>query len=997
MRTDAPFARLPVRVDLDALAYEVEQLPAASWRARPDGTEVVPLLSPRGNPEDPSPYGPMGPTPHLAELPYARQVLAGLGTVLGRARLVRTPAGHDPRPSAADAHYRWDRVSVHFPVVTEPAAQMRAGGATRALAAGEAWVVDGWAEPHVHNPGARPVTHLVVDTVGAPELWELVDRGRTHPDAAPRGIPNRLGADPDLPLETVNRSPVMTPWELDRILDGVAAALGSTEPGAAAELAALLGPIRQAWHGAWARHGDEPSGWATFASLRDDASRALLGLEGRAALPDGLDVAEAVRALVVDPAVAPDVLSATVTPRRRRSRRIERPVVLVAPPCSGSRLLAETLARAPGLSSIRADHRHLVDSLPSLAPSGRGWSSNRLTERDVTGPVVDSLHHLFEQNARDRDGNRPSGPLRILTFGTAAALQVPFLAELLPDATFVYLYRDARETVSLMLDAWRAGTEVTYPDLPGWEQPQWSFLLTDGWRDLTAAPLAEVVARQWATATATLLDDLEALPPHRWCVASFDRFVDDPASEVGVLVAHLGLDWDIDLTVDPPARPSTESPHPDRWRRNAEELEAMWDLVAPVARRAHDVFADPPRTTPVAPVLSADADRPRRVQRLSSAPPAPPSDAPPGLAGAPVVGGEGPVAGPAAPSTDAAAPLRSVHTKSLAALLQELGSSLLVSTYQSGRVIVVRPDGDRVNTHFRSFPAPMGMAMHRDLLALGTRQGVWVYQDQPAVGEKLEPKGRHDACYLPRTHHVTGDIRIHDIAFAGGELWIANTRFSCLATLDGHHSFVPRWLPPFITTLAAEDRCHLNGLAVVDDEVRYVSALGVSDEAGGWREHKASGGVVVDVPSGEVVLRGLSMPHSPRWHEGRLWILESGKGTIGVADLEAGTVDTVAHLPGFTRGLAFAGPYAFVGLSQVREHVFGGIPLTEDLDQRVCGVWVVDTRGGEVVGFLRFEGAVQEIYDVQLLAGRRWPEVVEPGAEVVSGSFVLSPEALALT
>ena len=139
------------------------------------------------------------------------------------------------------------------------------------------------------------------------------------------------------------------------------------------------------------------------------------------------------------------------------------------------------------------------------------------------------------------------------------------------------------------------------------------------------------------------------------------------------------------------------------------------------------------------------------------------------------------------------------------------------------------------------------------------------------------------------------------------------------------------------------------------------------------------------------------MPHSPRWHDGRLWVLESGKGTLSVADLDAGTVETVAHLPGFTRGLAFAGPYAFVGLSQVREHLFGGIPLTEDLDQRVCGVWVVDTRSGEIVGFLRFEGAVQEIYDVQLLRGRRWPEIVEPGAELVSGCFVLSDEALQST
>ncbi len=213
----------------------------------------------------------------------------------------------------------------------------------------------------------------------------------------------------------------------------------------------------------------------------------------------------------------------------------------------------------------------------------------------------------------------------------------------------------------------------------------------------------------------------------------------------------------------------------------------MWSSVRPVALRARQMFADPPRVRPVAPVSSADeASDPANDDR----------------------------------------PLRSVHTQSLAELLRDLHSSLLVSTYQSGQVIVVRPDGDRVNTHFRSFPSPMGMAMADDLLALGTAQGVWVYQDQPEVGAKLEPNGRHDACFMPRTHHVTGDVQIHEIAFVGSELWIVNTRFSCLATLDGRHSFVPRWRPPFISALAAEDRCHLNGITVVDGEVRYATALG---------------------------------------------------------------------------------------------------------------------------------------------------------------------------
>jgi uncharacterized protein (TIGR03032 family) len=189
------------------------------------------------------------------------------------------------------------------------------------------------------------------------------------------------------------------------------------------------------------------------------------------------------------------------------------------------------------------------------------------------------------------------------------------------------------------------------------------------------------------------------------------------------------------------------------------------------------------------------------------------------------------------------------------------------------------------------------------------------------------------------------------------------------------------------------DRCHLNGLCVIDDEPRFVTALGETDAPGGWRENKASGGILIDVETGETVLSGLSMPHSPRWFDGRLWLLESGKGTLSVADLEAGTIETVAELPGFTRGLLFAGGLAFVGLSQVRETAtFGGLPLMERLEERLCGLWAVNPVSGQIVGFLRFEELVQEVFDVALLPGLRYPEIAEEGSDAATNSFVL-PEA----
>jgi uncharacterized protein (TIGR03032 family) len=356
-------------------------------------------------------------------------------------------------------------------------------------------------------------------------------------------------------------------------------------------------------------------------------------------------------------------------------------------------------------------------------------------------------------------------------------------------------------------------------------------------------------------------------------------------------------------------------------------------------------------------------------------------------------------AAPEAAQPPPAASLRAVHTPNFPALLRGLGGSLLVTTYQAGKLVMVRDEGDHLNTHFRTFQAPMGLALHGERLAIGTTVQVWEYVDVPAVTAKLEPPGRHDACFLPRDCHVTGNIQIHEMAWgAGEELWVVNTRFSCLCTIDRSASFTPRWRPPFVTALEPTDRCHLNGLAVVDGRPRYVTALGRTDAPAGWRENKAKGGILMDVASGELLAEGLSMPHSPRWYAGRLWVCESGAGTLGFVDPRTGRYEAIAATPGFTRGLDFAGNLAFVGLSQVRETaVFSGIPITERLkaEERTCGVCVVDLVRGEPIALLRFEEGVQEVFAVQVLPGRRYPELVNDDAKLLENSFVVPDAALA--
>jgi uncharacterized protein (TIGR03032 family) len=359
-----------------------------------------------------------------------------------------------------------------------------------------------------------------------------------------------------------------------------------------------------------------------------------------------------------------------------------------------------------------------------------------------------------------------------------------------------------------------------------------------------------------------------------------------------------------------------------------------------------------------------------------------------------------------APNVPPQAPLRAVHTPNFPELLRSLRASLLVTTYQAGKLVMVRDEGDHLNTHFRAFGAPMGLAVNGNRLAIGTKFQVWEFVDVPAVIAKLEPPSRHDACFLPRSCHVTGNIQIHEMAWgAGNELWVVNTRFSCLCTLDGSASFAPRWRPPFVSALEPTDRCHLNGVAMEGGRARYVTALGETDTPAGWRTNKAKGGILMDVESGAVLTRGLSMPHSPRWYGGRLWVCESGAGTLGYVDMNGGKYNPIAEMPGFTRGLDFAGgnspggrALAFVGLSQVRESaVFSGIPITERLPaaERTCGVCVVDLTSGNVVALLRFESGVEEIFAITVLPGKRYPDLINDDEKILGNSFTVPDEALA--
>ena len=947
MRLPHEFVRLPLSFDAARLAGEIELFEESNWRPHPQGypgNSALPLIAVNGNPDDDEVKGPMRPTPHLDRCPYLRQVLAAFHAVWGRTRLMRID-GNAEATAHCDTNYYWTQhARVHVPIVTTGDVRFLCGDAAVNMRAGEAWIFDTWRVHNVVNPHPARRVHLVADTIGSAAFSALVERGMREEAAT------HIAYDPlravTLAMESFNHPIVMSPAELH---DMIALVL-ETAPGDVGELRAVLLALHADWRAAHARFGETREGFPLYRQLLDRAEASLLPLAGQIRLRNRVDAVDAVRNVVLQPALHD---SAPRPQPRARTRRLERPIFLVCSPRSGSTLFFETLAQSPTVWTVGGESHAVIESVPSLHPAQRQFHSNRLDASDATPDVVAHLERSFLAALRNRDGQSPSpraAGLRLLEKTPKNSLRVPFLAEAFPDARFVYLYRDMRDTISSMLDAWRSGKFVTYPALPGWEGPPWSLLLTPGWRELSGKTLAEIVAAQWATATRYLLDDLEQLPPDRWCVAGYDALVANPQQECERLAQFLEIDWDRALTAPLPLSRTTLTP-PDRekWKHNAEDLQVALPLVAEVAERARNLFADPPKT-------------PRRRGPQPQA------------------------------SSQAATDFRSVFTRSFPELLENIRSSLLISTYQSGRLIVARAVDGKLNTHFRAFASPMGIAVTPQSLTLGTKNFVWHFRHHPGIASSLDD-GRTDAAYVPMAAYGTGDIRIHELAYTSNEVVFVNTRFSCLAVLDRVHSFREVWRPPFITELAAEDRCHLNGLAVIDGAVRYVTALGESNVKEGWRAAKASGGIVIDVLSNQIIASGLSMPHSPRWHDDRLWVLESGEGRLCTVDATTGAKTIVAEVPGFTRGLAFAGPYAFIGLSQVRERVFDGIPIARH-PERSCGVWLVDTRNGKTVGFVRFERSVQEIFDVQLLAGIRHPDVLEPADDQTGAAFVLPPDSV---
>ncbi|MGP9802089.1 TIGR03032 family protein [Rheinheimera sp. NSM] len=346
-------------------------------------------------------------------------------------------------------------------------------------------------------------------------------------------------------------------------------------------------------------------------------------------------------------------------------------------------------------------------------------------------------------------------------------------------------------------------------------------------------------------------------------------------------------------------------------------------------------------------------------------------------------------------AADSALQVEYSQSGGLVTLLTQLSVSLAVSSYQAGLLYLIgrNPMGG-LNVHEAAMPKPMGLSWHENgqLILAG---GMEILRFENILGPHERLNGSFDACFVPRNVHTTGRLDAHDVGVASdGQVIFVNTRFNCLATLSSRHSFTPIWLPPFIDRIVDEDRCHLNGLAMRDGKPAFVTAVSRSNTVDGWRDRRVGGGVVVEVQTGRIVCDGLSMPHSPRWHDGRLWLLNSGTGELGVVEglgregehsgSQIGHFRPVAFCPGFLRGLAFCGNYAIVALSKPRYKRFEGLPLEQRLKEADsspwCGVQIIDLKTGSCVEWFRIDGDVAELYDVEILPGFHSPMALSLGS-----------------
>lgn len=619
------FQQTALNLPLSSLLQEVAQWEDGAWSAQATGglgkTEAIPLVSVGGTVNDDFAIaGPLHATPALLASPHLYRVLRGLGVPLGRCRLLRLPAQAETPTQADHSYHGWRYQPLHLPLITDPAVLWYCDDRPQPFGVGALWQFDHHRRYRWVNGSDRPALHVVIEVPIGTDTTAL---GLAGPIALPGdpvrdrdGVPSR----DSLPLVPYCFQ-VLTADEVHHLLGTLRQDLDQGQPRtpeAQQQLAVALDRFGQAWQRAFEHFGHDRRGELTYQSLILELKDAVGRLLNRSLDPQGPG-RWAWTVLTSQLTTAPRPVLRKLDKRLLVKRsaqvfelpapeavpRFDRPIFIISTPRAGSTLLYETLSQFPDLWSIGEESHDAIEGIPELHPAAQGYQSNRLTATAATPALTQLLKQRFTQQLQDRHGeaylgldpaHRPAS-IRFLEKTPKNALRVPFLWAMFPDSRFIFLYREAKENISSLMEGWRSRRFIAYRNLPGWAAGDWSFFLPPDWPTLAEATVAEIAARQWAVANGQILADLEEINPEHWCFVPYAELVRHPRQTLHRISKFAQLSWDADLDAKvadtlPVSKMTLSAPSPDKWRKNGQDILAVLPQIQPLIDRLEKLYVD---------------------------------------------------------------------------------------------------------------------------------------------------------------------------------------------------------------------------------------------------------------------------------------------------------------------------------------------------------------------------------------------------------------------
>ena len=620
MRLDCEFIKLPITFNVQRLVTEAQQFCEADWDRHPlryDGNSALVLVSQGGKRNNAS-YGAMGATSFLEQCPYIQQVMLSMNTVIGRSRLMRL-APTKVVPPHADTDYIWrNRVRIHIPIVTHSEITFSSLNKCDVhMQAGEAWVFDNWNEHAVYNNSDVRRIHLVIDTVGTANFWQLVKNG-WNPQNGDATYANwqkqvthlefrKTTSLADLRFENFNTMVVSPPAEVNEMLNELLDEIITLEQNAPANFAKIKAHTKrfvQEWRGLWASYSDHPNSLSYYQTIIEEFKNNLQPLLINVALKTNrvnamdvysqwLDAMTDIRLVNTTTTSSQESLSAQLQETAKSSKifKLNRPIFIVGAPRSGVGMLFEGLNQNHELWTLDNQMIDVTETIPILHPKNSDYRSNRLTETVVSELIKEQITNVVArhlQNSRDvmlKDLPKQYSvrSIRLLDKTLNNALRIPFLKALFPDAQFIVVHRSAPANIASLIEAWESQSFVTYPELSNWQGLKWSMVLVERWQSLSGKSTAEIAAQQWLSVNRQIITDIQDLDKRDVVVVSHQELCDKPSQALERICTKLDIPFGPKMrTIAAQGLPFSKSvlstPNRDKWRIRAKELEEVADI-----------------------------------------------------------------------------------------------------------------------------------------------------------------------------------------------------------------------------------------------------------------------------------------------------------------------------------------------------------------------------------------------------------------------------------